>query len=198
MNGSKVGNNSFPGYNGVVFEPINEYKGDFARTCFYMAVRYFGQDNGWTGSPMTNGSQLKTWALNLMKSWHVLDPVSTKELNRNNAVYAIQDNRNPFIDHPEYVGAIWGGFVAVEEPDKSPVVTVYPVPAAGFCRISFAEPLASLPATIVYDLAGRQVNVEARLEQGEIILETSGIDKGFYLVSIRCSNDNLLMVNIVK
>ncbi len=46
MNGSKVGSCSYPGYSGTVFEPIYEYKGDFARSYFYMTVRYYNEDNG--------------------------------------------------------------------------------------------------------------------------------------------------------
>jgi hypothetical protein len=50
-----------------------------------------------------------TWAKNMLIEWNNLDPVSAKEINRNNAVYGIQHNRNPYIDHPEYVSAVWGG-----------------------------------------------------------------------------------------
>lgn len=107
-NGSKLGPCSYPGYTGTVFEPIDEYKGDFARAYFYMATRYYGEDSGWPGSDMVNGSQPKPWALNMLKEWSANDPVSTKEIDRNNAIYQIQGNRNPFIDHPEYVGEIWG------------------------------------------------------------------------------------------
>lgn len=107
-NGSKVGPCSYSGYSGTVFEPIDEYKGDFARTYFYMATRYYGEDSGWPGSDMVNGSQPVSWALSMLMEWHTNDPVSTKETDRNDAVYAIQGNRNPFIDNPDYVDCIWG------------------------------------------------------------------------------------------
>ncbi|MCK5519777.1 MAG: endonuclease, partial [Candidatus Marinimicrobia bacterium] len=108
LNGSKVGSCSYPGYSGTVFEPIDAYKGDFARTYFYMATRYYGDDGDWPGSDMTNGAQMKPWALAMMREWDKNDPVSEKELNRNNAVYTIQKNRNPFIDYPWFSGLIWG------------------------------------------------------------------------------------------
>lgn len=108
-NGSKLGSCSHVGYSGTVFEPIDEYKGDLARTYFYMATRYYGEDSGWTGSDMVNGAQPKPWALNMLLQWDKNDPVSQKEIDRNNAIYAIQHNRNPFIDHPEYVSYIWEG-----------------------------------------------------------------------------------------
>ena len=107
LNGSKLGPSSTTGYSGTVFEPRDEYKGDLARNYFYMAVRYYTEDSSWPGSPMVDGSQLKGWALTMLMAWNQQDPVSTKEIDRNNAIYAIQNNRNPFIDHPEYVAGIW-------------------------------------------------------------------------------------------
>lgn len=198
MNGSKVGNNTSSGYSGVVFEPINAYKGDFARTMFYMAVRYYSQDNSWPGSPMTDKSQLKPWALELMKAWHLQDPVSEKEISRNNAVFNIQANRNPFIDHPEFVWTIWGGASNVNETPFNPVIAVYPVPANDFCHLVFSEPSATVPALTVYDVSGRVIPADYKQEQETIILNTSGLDKGFYLVSILLMNRDPLLIKIIK
>jgi len=113
-NGSKLGSSSFPGYTGIAFEPADEYKGDFARTYFYMSTRYlnvnFGQaDQGdvvFTYKSSTCG--LTNYAVNLFLKWHRNDPVSQKEIDRNNAVFEIQRNRNPYIDFPELVEHIWG------------------------------------------------------------------------------------------
>ncbi len=108
-NGSKIGSCSYPGYTGTVFEPIDPYKGDFARAYFYMSTRYLDEGSGWPGSPMVNGAQLEAWALHMMMEWAMADPVSAKEIDRNNAIYtSVQHNRNPFVDHPEYVDLIWG------------------------------------------------------------------------------------------
>ncbi len=114
LNGSKLGPCSFAGYTGTVFEPINEYKGDFARGYFYMATRYENVISGWQNNGNANevfdGTANKvfdTWQLNLLYQWHIQDPVSTKEINRNNAVYLLQNNRNPYIDHPEWVANVW-------------------------------------------------------------------------------------------
>jgi endonuclease I len=132
MNGSKLGPNTFPGYTGTVFEPIDEYKGDFARNYFYMCTRYYTEDNGWQNNGMINGAELKPWAMDLMKKWHQQDPVSAKEIARNNAVYAIQGNRNPFIDHPEYVCMIWtGGTYCSIFPTVASIVRVPSVPGIG-------------------------------------------------------------------
>jgi endonuclease I len=115
QNGSKLGPCSFPGYTGTVFEPRDEYKGDFARTYFYMATRYENLIAGWQNNGnadnVLNGTSTQvfdTWQLNLLYQWHIQDPVSQKEIDRNNAVYSIQNNRNPYIDHPEWVAVVWG------------------------------------------------------------------------------------------
>lgn len=108
QNGSKLGTcKSSLGYSGTVYEPIDEYKGDFARAYFYMSVRYYGEDSDWNTSAMTNKSEIKSWAITMLLNWSDNDPVSDKEIARNNAVYAIQNNRNPFIDNPEYARKIW-------------------------------------------------------------------------------------------
>lgn len=106
-NGTKLGPCSVSGYSQTVLEPIDEYKGDFARSYFYMSVRYLNEDSSWPGSGMTTGAELKPWAFTMMYQWHLNDPVSQKEINRNDSVYTIQNNRNPFIDHPEWVDSIW-------------------------------------------------------------------------------------------
>lgn len=113
-NGSKLGPSNTSGFSGTVFEPIDAYKGDLARTYFYMATRYYNEDDNWPGSAMVDGAQPLAWALNMLLRWHQNDPVSDKEIQRNNAIYALQRNRNPFIDHPEYVSYIWGG----QSPDE--------------------------------------------------------------------------------
>ncbi|MDP1622690.1 MAG: endonuclease [Bacteroidales bacterium] len=115
LNGSKKGSCATPGYSGIVFEPINAYKGDFARAYLYMATRYENIIATWYANSAyadavldgTSYPVFETWYLNLLISWHNQDPVSAKEIARNDSIYKIQLNRNPFIDHPEYVNAIW-------------------------------------------------------------------------------------------
>lgn len=97
------------GGSGFVFEPADEYKGDFARTYFYMVTCY--QNLTWKYFYMVSQNTyptLTTWAQNLLLKWHRMDPVSDKELRRNEEVYKIQNNRNPFIDYPELAEYIWG------------------------------------------------------------------------------------------
>ncbi len=115
-NFSKLGKCTFDGYAGTVFEPNDEYKGDFARTYFYMVTCYEEKIADWYNSnpesqPTLDGAPypgLSRWQLKMLMKWATNDPVSEKEINRNNAVYAIQQNRNPFIDYPGLEQFVWG------------------------------------------------------------------------------------------
>lgn len=92
-----------------VFEPADEYKGDFARALFYMATVY--DDLPWVYSYMfvTNSyPTLLPWASNMLLQWARQDPVSQKEIDRNDYVEQFQGNRNPFIDFPQLAEYIWG------------------------------------------------------------------------------------------
>lgn len=94
----------------TVFEPADEYKGDFARSFFYVFSAY---DNLTTWKESTqymydSECQLQPWAVELLLKWHREDPVDSKELKRNEEIYKFQGNRNPFIDYPELAEYIWG------------------------------------------------------------------------------------------
>jgi endonuclease I len=127
--GCKLGTNAITGsggYTGTVFEITDEYKGDIARSYFYMATRYENliaswQNNGNANDVLAGNSfpVYDSWFINLLIKWHNLDPVSTKEINRNNAIFAIQNNRNPFVDSPQFVQKIWGG----SSPNKPTVAS---------------------------------------------------------------------------
>ncbi len=117
-NGSKVGPCSWPGYNGTVFEPIDAYKGDFARAYFYLATRYMNTISSWVINHAGTEAQYvinptdsnyHQWFIDMLVQWSINDPVSQKEIDRNNAIYynTPQHNRNPYIDHPEYVCIVW-------------------------------------------------------------------------------------------
>ncbi|MCG9881708.1 MAG: endonuclease [Bacteroidia bacterium] len=136
LQGAKLGNNTTPGYTGIVFEPINDYKGDLARSFFYMATRYQNvianwQNNGNANDVLAgnNTTVYDPWYLELLLKWHNQDPPSAKEINRNNAIFTYQNNRNPFIDSPHYVQRIWGTRLATEPT----------VAATQFSRLSFGS-----------------------------------------------------------
>ncbi len=106
----KLGKSTLSGYSGTVWEPDDDYKGDFARSYFYMAAAYNTKIAGWTSDMLNKTSYpaFSDWAINMLLRWNALDPVSTKETARQEAVYAKQKNRNPFIDYPDLADYIWG------------------------------------------------------------------------------------------
>ena len=163
-NGSKLGSCKTPGYSGTVFEPIDAYKGDFARAIMYMSVRYYGEDSGWGSSDMTNKSVIKPWAITMLLRWNELDPVSQKEIDRNNAIYNdYQHNRNPFVDHPEYANMIWDPSWSIADHQEQ------------------NDPTPSL--MVVYDLTGRKVlEMAVENEENESILLNNRLKQGCYLI----------------
>ena len=109
----KLGTSTYNGYTSTVFEPDDEYKGDFARSYFYMVTCYKSQVGTWPGSGQldyttNNYKAFSSWSMQMLMEWHRADPVSQKEINRNEAVYVEQGNRNPFVDCPELAEHIWG------------------------------------------------------------------------------------------
>lgn len=90
----------------TVFEPPDHVKGDIARVYFYMATRYYTEDSCWLTSDAVNKANIKTWQENMLRKWHTDDPVDAGERTKNDLIHRIQGNRNPFIDHPEWVAKI--------------------------------------------------------------------------------------------
>jgi endonuclease I len=169
LNGSRLGSSASAGYSGTVFEPIDPFKGDLARSQFYVATRYFNEDSGWPGGPESVGSQLLPWAANQYLTWSVNDPPSWKERMRNGAIYVIQNNRNPFVDHPEFAVMIYdsNAVVSVEPGADLPVDGIrlrpnVPNPFSASTTIAFELARPSQVTLRVFDLAGRQVRELAR------------------------------------
>lgn len=103
------------------WEPRDAVKGDVARMIFYMAVRY--EEDGAYDLEMVES--IPSSGPNLAKKsvlleWHNQDPVDAWERRRNEVIYGYQNNRNPFIDHPEYAAQIWGGGSTKAEPSNHP------------------------------------------------------------------------------
>lgn len=84
-----------------VFEPRKVHKGNVARAIFYFYTTYYAVSKA-------SGVRLDNFRLerDTLMRWHREDPVDADERRRNDAIYAIQKNRNPYIDHPEYVTAV--------------------------------------------------------------------------------------------
>ena len=115
INGARLGYNAYvaedkTSYCDIAYEPIDEYKGDIARGFFYIATRYMFEDDNFSEDyDMTYRSQLRPWAMEMLKKWNERDSVSQKEIDRNNIIYSqFQFNRNPYIDYPELVELVFG------------------------------------------------------------------------------------------
>jgi len=175
QNGSKKGNNINSGYasgfSGTVFEPVDAFKGDIARCVLYFGTRYEDlMDDFYNGATvaskaMFDGSIDNVFSptfLNILLTWHQQDPPSTKEIIRNNAIYTFQGNRNPFIDHPEYVCLIWNTACAALSNGEFLLADsdfhVYPNPSNGNFNIE-------------YDSAIGKINVEIFSIRGQKFFE---------------------------
>ncbi|QIP83896.1 ribonuclease [Streptomyces sp. Tu 2975] len=112
MGGSQVGEAPGNYTDSDSFEPRDAVKGDVARMIFYMAVRYEGDDafaDLEVNDQVNNGSMPYHGRLSVLKQWNEQDPPDAFEERRNQVIYDdFQHNRNPFVDHPEWVTAIWG------------------------------------------------------------------------------------------
>jgi endonuclease I len=184
LNGSRLGSSASVGYGGTVFEPIDAYKGDLARGQFYVATRYFNQDAGWPGSASAAGAELLPWAVQQYSQWAAGDPVSWKERLRNGAVYVIQNNRNPFVDHPEFVAMIYDSNTVVGVDEGAPSLSFrlhqnLPNPFGTRTVIGFDLARREQVRLRVYDVSGRLVRtlVNGRtLESGRHHVEWNGRD----------------------
>ncbi len=121
-------------YTDTTWEPRDEVKGDVARIMFYMATRYEGDASDEPDLELveniTTYPNPEFGILSTLLKWHNDDPVSEFERNRNDKIYSYQDNRNPFIDHPEYVSKIWGGGYTNPPPSFSSVSNTPESPTA--------------------------------------------------------------------
>jgi endonuclease I len=201
INGSKRGSNLNSGYSagftGTVFEPIDEFKGDFARLLFYFATRYESQlGDFYTASSslakvMFDGTTNHTFSptfLNILLTWNQQDPVSQKEINRNDAIYARQSNRNPYIDNNSYVTAIWGLPLAVSEFDSLNSVSVYPNPSSDVVNISTEVALDEIDIITINGQVLQQIKNPAFENNNYTI---SNLPKGFYFIKLSSATNSV-------
>ena len=185
QNGSKLGSCKTPGFSGTVFEPIDEYKGDFARAIMYMSVRYYTEDGSWSSSDMTTKSEIQPWAIDLLLRWNELDPVSDKEKERNEAIYNdYQYNRNPFVDHPEYARMIWDPSWSIAEEGNEPVY-LFPNPVERGQTLHISGNCDTFDAVALCDLCGRTLMKASGHAVGEFTVTLpADLAKGCYIVKV--------------
>ena len=186
----RLGESTLSGYTsyGTVFEPDDEYKGDFARTYFYMATRYADKCSSWGYTFGKDVSGLTYYGVALFMKWHRQDPVSQKEKNRNDAVYTKQNNRNPFIDYPDLAEHIWGSkkneaWYSSQSPVENitlPLFEISPNPAKDYITIS-SETTSKIGYRI-FDLSGKTM-LSGETQVGAPVAINS-LNNGIYLIMV--------------
>lgn len=181
MNGSKRGSSQMNDYVGNVFEPIDEFKGDVARSFFYFATRYQNLIPNWN-YPMFDGSSNKVFKdefLAILIHWHQIDPVSDRERAINDRIYNLQNNRNPFVDVPDYVDMIWGDELDVNQYQIQSTISIYPNPVNdGVLEI---ESAMSLKEVALYTKEGKMLY---RIDANSNYIKFRNLSKGMYLLKI--------------
>lgn len=150
LNGSKLGNSVSPGYSGTVFEPINEFKGDIARMIFYFVTRYETQLSGFGSGNMLGNTAypgLQAWELDQLLAWDSSDPVSPFEIARNNASYAYQGNRNPYIDNPNFVNLVWGTQIPDTQAPSIPANLIAGYPTSSTINLNWTASTDNIGVT---------------------------------------------------
>jgi endonuclease I len=205
LNGSKLGPNVNSGYSAgytsTVFEPLDEFKGDIARSIFYFVTRYednmvnFYNTTAVVSKNMFDGTAnnaLSPTFLNIMITWHLQDPVSAKEIARNNAIYAYQGNRNPYIDHPEYVCQIWSAACAALSTSNFNAIseiTVYPNPSNnGTINISSETVLDQIELITINGQIIQQISKPEFQNNNYTI---TNLPSGFYFLKLSGGNDSV-------
>ena len=155
------------------FEPHTDYKGDFARAYFYMITCYEHYAQQWRAESLSmfnkeTSQVLKDWAKVMLMKWHREDPVSQKEIVRNEAVYGFQGNRNPFIDFPDLAEYFWGDSteVAFKLPDilktENPTLLI-PKPVNSEMYVGNIQKDSDLEVTVLVKGVGFKNNLTVRL-----------------------------------
>jgi hypothetical protein len=151
-----------------------------------------------------NTSVFTTWSINLLLKWHRQDPVSEKEINRNNAVHKIQKNRNPFIDHPELVEFIWGSDFGeifhpeapIDEKGDDDFVSISPNPTNHYVTVAFEQPFSGV--IYLYNTMGgllQKIPLQSAHTQH---VDISTFPSGLYILELTAENQFSLHRKIIK
>ncbi len=182
------------------WEPPTNVRGDIARATFYMDVRYEGDRANEQNLILTTNVVLISSATNLMGhlavllQWHQDDPVDAAEMARNDKVYSLyQNNRNPFVDHPEWVSSIFGGGAP---PPSAPVITSQPqnrTVAAGD-NVTFSVG-ASGTAPLSYQWKFNGTDISGATASAYTLLNVQSANQGSYSVLVTNSLGSTLSAN---
>src|SRR5690606_4996935 len=136
------------------------------------------------------------WTLDMLYQWHVTDPVSTKEINRNNIIYNYQGNRNPFVDHPEYVAVIWGASLSTAEFNTLAAVAVYPNPSNDH-RINISSDVV-LDEIQLINVNGQIMQQIKKPNNQNNTYTLDNLPQGFYLLRLSAENQTITKKVIVN
>lgn len=193
QNGSKLGPASnigyAAGYSGIVFEPIDEFKGDIARAYFYFATRYEDSASSLNYDMFdhSTGRYFTEAFKNILIEWNAMDPVSPKEIAMNNSIYSYQGNRNPYIDHPEWVTTIWGTGLNSEDiqyQDRD-YLEIYPTLVANsvFTVKSKADD-KTISQILIFNMNGIKVYSQENSSKDSEIKVNINLPAGVYIVKV--------------
>lgn len=192
--------NNCPGclVDGDSFEPRDGAKGDVARMILYMAVRY----EGGSGEPdLEVVDEVNTYPnpehgkLSTLLQWHEQDPVDEFEMNRNEVVYSYQQNRNPFVDHPEFVEDIWGNPTNINNTFKQ-AISCYPNPVINQVFIDYSS--NSILQYTLINMKGSLVK-NGYIRAGKFTIDLSDEPPGiFVLILLDEAGNNIKQYKLLK
>lgn len=190
LNNSKRGSSGMAGYSGIVFEPIDEFKGDIARALLYFATRYettVFESNAFdnTNFAMFNGTSdqvFTDWAIELLLEWHnTVDPVDERERERNEAAWDFQGNANPFVSHPEFATKIWDPEALSTTNTIQQEIKLHPNPTKG--ESLFVE--VQLPTVVeLFDLTGHSI-LKTTVNQNHSSIDIRNLSSGIYILYLQ-------------
>ncbi|MHA7058947.1 endonuclease [Aquimarina sp. M1] len=193
---SSRGNQDYGEYSGPSGTQ-GSWKGDVARSIFFLTIRYNGIDvvNG----NLDNSTVGQLGDLATLLDWHRNDPPDDFEMNRNNIIYTWQFNRNPFIDQPELVEYIWGNNIgepwsntlSIDENEKAEVL-LYPNPAHDHIVVSAKGRQGDLE---IFDMLGNLLMTHSFNETTRINLNLSS---GLYMMKINSKNTDTIKRIVIK
>jgi endonuclease I len=214
-NGTKVGTSNTSlnyGYNSsLVFEPNDAFKGDFARAYLFFITRYEDSLPSLTGRS-TSGNVLAgnkypgydPWILQLGVKWHKSDPPGAFEIKRNDSVYSLQANRNPYIDYPGWVEKVFGADgisssclpLAVRN-NKSVEFEFFPNPANDQLTVNTGTLLAEDAFAEVIDILGQKL-IAQKINSTLTTIDISKLVKGIYFINLNYKDVNTANTFIKK
>jgi len=200
--GAKKGLNA---NNRVVFEPADNVKGDVARALMYMAVRYNGLNGNWAFpnwiSPIVPYGQ----DIDVLLTWHFQDLPDSYEIARNEYVYSVQGNRNPFVDDVNFACYIdfsnmtyraEGCEMSVDNQLSANDVNIYPVPASNTLYVGTNG--VAMDGYELTDLQGRVVVSNAHVEGSLVSINIAGLTPGTYVLKVNSKKGQLAQKVIIQ